>query len=757
MNKLFTVDPRQVLFSFFSLSAAGVLLLLAAALTGLLLWTAQALRRRDRELAAQKAEITAQKAELAKWSAESAAARAARDAQQQEMESSTQSMAAANALLAQASGRFQELFQGLPAACVCFDKHGRIMEWNRAFEQLYALPTVWGASVWDTIYACKDNPEYHSEDGSEDNSEVAAAVAAVFGGERQEGLKRTFRRPDGSQAHLYCSIFPLRGADGEISGAISTDIDISAQKQAEDALRCSEERMHTLYNVTSQQELTFDQKMQELLSLGAEQFGLAVGSLARVQNERYQVVQAVAPNNVLQAGMELAVSDTYCAETLRVADVVSFEQAGAAERRNSLAYRDFGLEAYLGTPVRVNGAVWGTLCFAGYQPHPRLFTTGDRELLRLMAQWVGSEIARRQAEDAVKDSEERFRLAITSISEGLIVLDASGVVTLWNSSAEQILGMTRTAMDGLRPVNPEFAAVREDGSKFPQGSYPLMASLRRGVPQHNVVMGLPRRGVPHEPFPGERLWGEMLWVSVNAKPLFQTGADHPYAVVATFADITEQRRSADQITQQMAQIAESAAVLEQRKEQLEEVNRQLETLALHDSLTGIGNRRAFEQRITQEMNQARRYGTPLSVLLLDVDNFKSYNDTFGHPAGDEVLRRLASILREQGRETDFFARYGGEEFIVVLPLTDSTGAMTLAERLRAAVQTAEWTDRGVTASLGAATLLATMEDEHALVSAADQALYAAKAAGRDCVRHALSLSEPGDAAEGDAEPLLLAA
>ena len=700
------------LLGFFVLRAApillpAVLLALAASLAALGWLAARQIERR---------------------SSESETARQALEWQQREMALSTQSMDAANALLAQASGRFQELFQGLPAACVCFDKSGRIMEWNRAFETLYELPELWGRTVWNTVYDSED-------------AEIADAVGAVFDGEPQEGIKRTYRRPDGSALRLYCSIFPLRGVSGEIIGAISADIDISAQHDAEDALRRSEERLHTLYNVTSRQELSFEEKTEELLRLGAEQFELPIGALARVQGDCYRIVHSVSPGNVIPAGTEFATCDTYCAEAIKRADAVSFEEAGATDRRGTPAYRNYGLEAYLGTPVRVSGTVWGTLCFAGRQAHPRLFTSGDRELLRLMAQWVGGEIARRQAEEGIKESEVRFRTAIASISEGLIVMDSAGVVTLWNDSAAQILEMTRTEMHGLRPVNPEFEAVREDGTKFPQGSYPLMASLRRGEAQHNVVMGLPRQSRPSPPGQGDRLQGEMLWVSVNAKPLFLSDASEPYAVVATFADITERRRSADQITRQMSQITDYAAVLEEQKSQLEEANRQLETLALHDSLTGLGNRRAFEHRLAQEMNQAKRYGTPLSVLLLDVDSFKAYNDGFGHPAGDEILRRLSQILRAQGRDTDFFARYGGEEFIVILPLTDGAGAMVLAERLRIAIERTAWPERSVTVSLGAATLLPTMPGEDALVEAADQALYAAKAAGRNCVFHALSLPE----------------
>ncbi len=660
---------------------------------------------------------------------ETASLHAALARQEREAEAGTQSMEAANSLLASASGRFQELFQGLPAACVCFDCDGKIMEWNRAFVQLYDRAVVCGESIWKTVYAPDDLESALSRDPA-----VAEAVAAALEGERQEGIERRMRRADGTVRHLYCSIFPLRGASGEITGAISADIDISAQQEAEEALRRSEERLHTLYNVTSRPELSFEEKTGELLTFGAAQFGLEIGALARVTENRYQVIQAVSPGGTLRPGTEFATCDMFCAEALRLMDAVSFEEAGRTARRTSPAHQTFGLEAYLGAPVRVSGGAWGTLCFAGAQPHPQLFTSGDRELLRLMAQWIGGEIARREAEEAIKESEERFRTAIASISEGLIVMDTHGVVTLWNGSAERILGMTQTEMHGLRPVNPEFAAVREDGTKFPQGSYPLLASLRRGIAQQNVVMGLPRQRAD-----GETLPGEMLWVSVNAKPLCLPEAPEPYAVVATFTDITDRRRSADQITRQMIQITDYAAVLEQQKRQLEAANEQLEALAMNDTLTGLGNRRAFEQRMVQEMNQARRYGTPLSVLLLDVDLFKSYNDTFGHPAGDEVLRLLAVALRSQGRDTDFFARYGGEEFIVVLPQTDAAGSMVLAERLRVAVERADWPQRGVTASLGAATLTAAMEDADALVSAADQALYAAKSAGRNSTFHALSL------------------
>lgn len=689
-------------------------LLLAGLLAGALA-LARAARRHMAQAEAGNAKLTAANSALQEEVQERARIEGAMTVQRQELEWGAQSLTQMNTLLAEASGRFQELFQGLPVSCVCYDRQGKIMEWNRVFERLYSLENPLGRSVWETVYDRAEAPQ------------IAEAVAAVFEGEAQEGVEWARQRPDETRVHLYSSIFPLRGADGEITGAISADVDISAQHQAEEALCLSEERLHTLYNTTSQQRLSFEEKAEAMLTMGSLQFGLEIGVLARVTGTHYEVLQARSPGGCIPVGLSFPVCETYCAEALALADAVSFEQAGGTERAETSSYQKYGLEAYIGAPIRVNDVIWGMLCFTGRQPHPRLFTSGDRELVRLMAQWVGGEIARRQAEEAVRESEERFRTAIAAMSEGRILMDAEGRIRLWNDSAERILEKTQSEMRGWRPLNPDFTPVREDGSTFPEGSYPLMVSLRRGLPQTDVVVGLPRTG------------GGMLWVSVNSKPLFLPGSDLPISVVATFSDITERRRHEDLIQQQIVQIKDYTVVLEAQKMELEAVNAELETLALRDGLTGPSNRRAFGQRVALEMGRAVRYGLPLSLLLLDVDHFKEYNDTFGHVAGDDVLKTLSQVLHTQGRETDFFARYGGEEFVIILPHTDSTGALTLAERLRIAIADAPWPARPVTASIGAATLLPSMEAEDDLVSAADRALYAAKAAGRNRVIHALSL------------------
>ena len=170
--------------------------------------------------------------------------------------------------------------------------------------------------------------------------------------------------------------------------------------------------------------------------------------------------------------------------------------------------------------------------------------------------------------------------------------------------------------------------------------------------------------------------------------------------------------------------------------QLEARNATLRELSTTDELTNAHNRRSFLEHLRIEWERADRQKTPLSLLMIDVDRFKDYNDSFGHPAGDVVLKQLAQLLCLHARAADIVARYGGEEFSVILPAADHQGAQQLAERFRAAIETANWPRRNLTVSIGVATRLPHACEPQSLLNRADQALYLAKQNGRNRVESA---------------------
>jgi diguanylate cyclase (GGDEF)-like protein len=250
----------------------------------------------------------------------------------------------------------------------------------------------------------------------------------------------------------------------------------------------------------------------------------------------------------------------------------------------------------------------------------------------------------------------------------------------------------------------------------------------------------------------------------------QKGSEPDYQALAlAVADMSvsaeEARRSFEALSQHQAQLGQAlgrevglkAAALDllenvERSLKLEESVQQptyfqLEQMAYRDQLTGLRNFRFFKDRFHEEVQRAKRYRHQLSLLMLDIDYFKKFNDTHGHQAGNVALRHLATLLAESARETDFVARYGGEEFALVLTETTKRMALELAERLchnieSSSVKLDNGEEYRITVSLGVATLPRDAWTQETLLEAADQALYASKKMGRNRV----SAFQPKDSA-----------
>jgi len=186
----------------------------------------------------------------------------------------------------------------------------------------------------------------------------------------------------------------------------------------------------------------------------------------------------------------------------------------------------------------------------------------------------------------------------------------------------------------------------------------------------------------------------------------------------------------------VVRLREGREALDAANETLRRKNEELERLSVTDGLTGLYNRRRLMEAVNDEARRSQRLKHTFAVLMVDVDHFKKYNDSFGHLAGDGVLARVAAILREATREVDHVARYGGEEFLVMLPETGMPEALEIAERIRARIAEEVFPGRRMTVSIGVAEFPLHGDSPEQVIAAADEALYEAKREGRDKVRRA---------------------
>jgi diguanylate cyclase (GGDEF)-like protein/PAS domain S-box-containing protein len=311
---------------------------------------------------------------------------------------------------------------------------------------------------------------------------------------------------------------------------------------------------------------------------------------------------------------------------------------------------------------------------------------------------------------------EIYRAAIEASPVATIVTDADGMIALANREAERLFAYDAGVLIG-RPIE---ALVPEAA----QGLHPTHRMRYATEPALRLMGALRDLQARRESD------GAVFPVEVGLNPV---RTSRGLFVVCTIVDLTERKRAEERLAQQAMA--------------LKAANERLVELATTDSLTTLWNRRAFLDQLDIQLEMAVRSAHPMSVLIVDVDHFKPYNDQYGHLAGDEVLRSAARVFRTRARRSDFVARIGGEEFGVILHDANREGARRAAEQLRQAVEEAQWPRRRITVSVGAATVAfpapvprPASPGRTRVLSAADRALYYSKEQGRNRVTHADDLA-----------------
>ncbi len=290
-----------------------------------------------------------------------------------------------------------------------------------------------------------------------------------------------------------------------------------------------------------------------------------------------------------------------------------------------------------------------------------------------MANWLATELLRRQRDEVLSKEAAKFRSGFYASPSPKMILNHQGIIEHANTEAERLFQYSEAELIG-KPIE----------ILVPEGFRSAHPRLREGFMQAPIARSM---GIGRDLL-AQNSQGEAFPVEVGLNPIQN---EDGILVLCAVVDLTERKRYEKKILEQA--------------ELLEQTNKLLSYQAITDSLTSLFNRRHFMMKLKEYLSLAHRSGECISMLMVDVDHFKKYNDAYGHTAGDEALKAVAKELHRQTRDVDIVARYGGEEFIVLLPATDRQGAMVIAERIRNAVEQISDLCRIVTLSGGIATAI----------------------------------------------------
>ena len=335
------------------------------------------------------------------------------------------------------------LFDAIHHVVVLARPDGALLQANALALDLFGrtLEKKQGQPVWEALADTL---------GAEKSQRLRAALNAAAKGEVVR-CKETITAPPGETVHLDVRVRPLY-EQGAVAALVLESHDVTEWSQAEQHIRL-------LYNVISETMPQDDAQIRKALSLTTDLLGMDVGILSRIEGETYTVKAVYPPGGALQAGQTFVVGATYCSLTLEAEDAVAISHAERSPHRRHPCYQALGLEAYLGVPVYVAGAVYGTLNFSSAQPKHPPFSTADTDLAKMLSRWVGTALERQAAEQALRASEDLLAGVLTSSLDGIVafgaIRDEAGEIVDFrylhvNPKASEVVGRPSEQLVGQR-------------------------------------------------------------------------------------------------------------------------------------------------------------------------------------------------------------------------------------------------------------------------------------------------------------------
>jgi PAS domain S-box-containing protein len=358
--------------------------------------------------------------------------------------------------LRESEARFQAFMDHSPTLAWVTDVEGHLVYLNQPYQRTFqgSAADVLGQSIFD-LYPTAIAQQFL------DNIRIVATTKQAL-----EAIEIA-PRPDGTVGEFLVYKFPIYGSSQPcLIGGVAVDITI--RRQAEQELLASEAALRTLHKITTTPDLTFEQRLQQLLAMGCQQFKLEFGFLAKIEDNRYEVISAQTPDGSVVAGAVFDLTQTYCLEALKASEPIYIQHASQSEWRHHPGYEGFHMESYAGVRVMVASTIYGVLCFCSQHPAQTSLSAVDQELLKLMAQWSGGEIERRQVARALERQVERAALLRHITEEIRQSLDAAQIFQTTATQIGEAFRVNRcvihTYIDAPMPKIPIMAEYRDANS-----------------------------------------------------------------------------------------------------------------------------------------------------------------------------------------------------------------------------------------------------------------------------------------------------